>query len=485
MNRGDMLERVRRERTAWDVVVIGGGATGLGCAVDAASRGLRTALFERADFAQETSSRSTKLVHGGVRYLRQGNVQLVRESLRERGLMMRNAPDLVAPLAFVVPAYRRGDRTFYRLGLGLYDLIAGAHALGGTRALSREETIARIPTVAPRRLRGGVLYHDASFDDARVAVSLALTATAHGAVVLNYARVTDIQKSSGRVAGVGVRLEDTGETIDVPARAVINATGVFSDGIRRLDEPRARAAIRPSRGAHIVLDRSFLPGDAALLVPHTDDGRVMFAIPWHGVVLVGTTESPVADIDAPPRASDEEIDFLIAHAGRHLSRAPARTDVRSVFAGLRPLLGADSGRTLSAALSRDHRVTTSPSGLVTVAGGKWTTYRRMAADAVDLAVAVADVSSPASRTGELALHTPAAATTPDARTVDMLAREQMALCVEDVLARRTRLLFTDAAGAIAAAPGVARALAATLGHDGHWEREQIDVFSRVARAYLP
>jgi len=427
MNRERSLARLAGElaaRRPWDVLVIGGGATGLGAAVDAAARGYRTALLEGYDFAKGTSSRSTKLAHGGVRYLRQGDLSLVIEALRERGLLLRNAPHLVRHLRFVVPSYEWWEGPFYGAGLKVYDLLAGRLGLGPSRPLSRAETLALLPTVKPAGLRGGVVYHDAQFDDARLAVALARTLDDLGGVPVNALRVVGLLKAPGPhgphdlVGGVTARDEESGETFPVPARVVINATGVFADEVRRLDEPGVEPLLAPSQGVHLVLDRRFLPGDSAILVPHTDDGRVLFAVPWLGRVVVGTTDTPVAAAALEPRPLPQEIEFLLGHAGRYLTGHPRAADVLSCFAGLRPLIapaggawagggaggGGAAGGGGTAALRRDHLVQVAASGLVTVTGGKWTTYRRMGEDAVDAAATVAGLPDRPSVTATLRLH---------------------------------------------------------------------------------
>ncbi|MGH7504954.1 MAG: glycerol-3-phosphate dehydrogenase/oxidase, partial [Longimicrobiales bacterium] len=340
----------------WDLVIIGGGATGLGTAVDAAARGYRTLLLEQSDFAKGTSSRSTKLVHGGVRYLKQGNVSLVLEALKERGLLLRNAPHLVRDLPFVVPAYDWWEGPFYGIGLKMYDLLAGRHGIGRSKLLSREKTLELLPTIEPDGLTGGVIYHDGQFDDARLAINLAQTAAEHGAVVLNYFEVGGLLRSGGVVSGVRAVDRESGREYEVRARGVINATGVFTDTIRRMDDPDSRRLVTPSQGAHIVLDRGFLPGHNAIMVPRTRDGRVLFAIPWHDRVVVGTTDTEVRDIVLEPRPLDEEITFLLEHAAQYLVQDPTRADVRSTFAGLRPLVGGEEQGSATSALSRDHTV---------------------------------------------------------------------------------------------------------------------------------
>jgi len=495
VNRDANLSRVRTVASPWDVVVVGGGATGLGCALDAASRGLATALFERFDFASGTSSRSTKLIHGGVRYLRGGQVGLVAQSLRERERLRRNAPGLVREIDFLVPTRRLGARAFYAVGLGLYDALSGG--AGATRVLSRAAVIERAPGLATAGLRGGVVYEDDQFDDARLAIGLARTAADMGAAVVNYAAVEALLARNGRVAGVVVRDRETGAAIEVPARVVVNASGVNADDVRRMDDPASIPIIRTSRGAHIVLDRAFLPGDTAVLIPRTDDGRVLFLIPWRGRVLVGTTDTPCDAVDDPV-ASDDDTAFLLSHAGRVLERAPQIADVKCAFAGLRPLLAHGSGGTAS--LSRDHRVFVSRRGLVTIAGGKWTTYRSMAEDAVDRAVEVAGLVAPRSRTASLAIpggETDTWSNDPLERAaigddaagvhefVRAAARDDMARMIEDVMARRSRALFLDARGSIAQAPLVATAMAAELGRDAAWIEAEVSAFTARATRWIP
>ncbi|MDR3639155.1 MAG: glycerol-3-phosphate dehydrogenase/oxidase [Isosphaeraceae bacterium] len=514
MSRDALLARLRAGGT-WDVLVIGGGATGLGTAVDAAARGYKTLLVEAHDYAKGTSSRSTKLIHGGVRYLAQGNVGLVREALHERGLLLRNAPHLVKRLGFVVPAYSWWAKPWYALGLAVYDRLAGQKGWGDSRPLSTGETLAHAPTLRVKGLRGGVLYYDGQFDDARLAIALLRTVLDLGGVALNALPVTGLIKRGGRIAGVEARDAETGESFRLIGRAVVNATGVFADAVRRLDDPSAPALLAPSQGAHVVLDRAFLPGDAAVLVPRTDDGRVLFAIPWHDRVLVGTTDTPVVRPTLEPRTLTQELTFLLGHAGRYLTRAPQREDVRSTFAGLRPLLGVKNGSS-TAQLSREHSVSASSSGLVTVTGGKWTTYSKMGADAVDLASAIGGLPERASRTASLALHGAAEDAGQgsvygcDAPSLERLirqeaggdaplhsrfpyragevlwaARHEQARTVEDVLARRTRALFLDAAASAECARTVAVLLAQELGRDRAWQDQQVRDYQSLALGYLP
>lgn len=517
MTRDALYSALRSADGPWDFIIVGGGATGLGCAIEAASRGYKTLLLEQHDYAKGTSSRSTKLVHGGVRYLRQGNVALVMEALKERGTMRKNAPHLVHDLPFVVPNYAWWEGPFYGVGMKVYDLLAGRAGFGRSRHLSKTETLKRLPTIAPEGLDGGVVYYDGQFDDARLAVNMAQTAIEQGAVLLNYVEVTGLVKDGIEVRGVEARDAETGETMTLPARVVINATGVWTDHVRHMDDPDAPSMISASQGIHIVLPKDFLPGDHAIMVPRTDDGRVLFAIPWNEVVVVGTTDTPVEAIPLEPKPLTEEIDFVMRHAALYLSKRPTAADVRSVFVGLRPLVGNPDGGS-TASLSRDHTLHIADSGLVTITGGKWTTYRKMAEDTIDQAATLAGLEDRPSVTKNLrmrgyhehserfgALHQYGA----DATAIESLvrevpelgervhpdrpilraqvvwaAREEMARTVEDVLSRRTRELLLDAKTSLAMAPAVAELLAAELGHDEAWQRDQVAAYEAIAAGYL-
>jgi glycerol-3-phosphate dehydrogenase len=527
MDRQTSLNRATSEPTPWDVVVIGGGATGLGTAVDAASRGYRTLLLEQSDFAKGTSSRSTKLSHGGVRYLQQGNLSLVIEALKERGRMLRNAPHLVRRQAFLIPAYATWQIPFYGIGLKTYDLLSGTATFGRSRMMGADAIHQLLPTVSQQvrdhKLSGGVLYYDGQFDDARYCIALAQTLDTLGGVALNYTRVTRLLKRNGIVAGVVARDEESGAEFEVPATAVINATGVFTDAIRSLDEPAAPPILTVSQGSHFVLPKSFLPGHHALMVPKTADGRVLFAIPWHNAVVVGTTDEPVPTHALEPHALKIETDFLSHHIELYFGRRHRDEEVLSMWSGLRPLVR-KQGTGSTAALSREHTVLVSPSKLVSITGGKWTTYRRMAEDAVNIAAKTTNLPQRPSATADLHLHgwTEAAAATQAASTdhdlsiygsdrpaIDALtaaspnlasllapelpytlaevtwaARHEMARTVDDVLARRTRALFLNARAAIAAAPAAAAILATELGHDPTWQQQQVDTFRQLAEGYL-
>jgi glycerol-3-phosphate dehydrogenase len=528
MNRSDMLHRVEAHAKAWDMIVVGGGATGVGVAIDAAARGYDVLLLEQSDFGKGTSSRSTKLAHGGVRYLEQGNIGLVMEALKERGLLLQNAPHLVHDLAFVVPNYDWWEAPFYGLGLKLYQLLAGKYGFGISRILSKEETLEHLPTLKTEGLRGGAVYYDGQFDDARLLIHMVATAFEQGATLLNYVEVTGLTKDAqGFVDGVSARDVETGKEFRATAKVVINATGAFTDLLRLKAEPDAESMIVPSQGIHLVFDSSFLQGESAIMVPHTSDGRVLFAIPWHGHTLVGTTDTPIAAAALEPVAMEQEIEFILATAGQYLTKAPTRDDVLSVFAGIRPLVRA-TNVTNTAALSRDHVIHIDRSGLVTIAGGKWTTYRHMAEDCVDQAATLAQLpekpcvthhlhihgfhevakkdvakKDAAKKFGSLAVYgsdayeirklietdaalgEPLHAALPYVRAeVVWAARHEMARTVEDVLARRTRALFLNARAALAMAPAVANLMASELGWDEVTQAKHLAAFRDVASNYV-
>jgi len=505
------------ESEIFDILIIGGGASGLGAAVDAATRGYRVALIEQNDFAKGTSSRSTKLVHGGVRYLRQGNISLVLEALKERGLLFANAPHLVRNLAFVIPNYSWWEGPFYGIGMKVYDRMAGKLGMGASRHLNKAETVELIPTIEQEHLSGGVIYHDGQFDDARLALNLAQTAAEAGAVVANYVKAVGLIKEDNVLAGVEAEDVESGRQFTIRAKCVVNATGVFVDRIRRQDDENAQLMVAASQGIHLVLPREFLPGDAAIMIPKTADGRVLFAVPWHGHVVVGTTDTAIDSPSLEPRALDEEIDFVMTHAAQYMTKKPTPADVRSVFAGLRPLVKqGDASNT--AALSRDHTIMVSESGLLTVTGGKWTTYRKMAEDVIDQAEIIAGLEGAPCNTENHRIHGWTSETIEDehwrvygadagnakstfADDADLSqqlhpslpyqkgeviwqARHEMARTVEDVLSRRTRMLLLNAKAAIEVAPDVASLMTRELGYDAAWENRQVEAFVQVAKGYV-
>lgn len=521
MNRTLFIKQLTDESILWDFVVVGGGATGLGIALDAASRGYKVALLDQSDFTKSTSSRSTKLVHGGVRYLAQGDIGLVIEALHERGVMRQNAPHLVKDQRFIIGNYRWWEKPFYGIGLMVYDILAGKRSLGRSLPMSRKKVIEEIPQIVTKGLKGGVVYHDGQFDDSRMAINLLQTACEQGAVAVNYVRVTKLLKDdTGKISGVEAKDEIGNQSFTLHAKVVVNATGIFVDDLMQMDVPEKSKLVRPSQGIHLVVDKSFLGGDTAIMIPKTSDGRVMFGVPWHGKVVLGTTDTPVNEFVLEPKALEDEIDFILKTTGQYLTRQPRREDVLSVFAGLRPLAAPkhNANGTKTKEISRSHKLIVSKSGLITITGGKWTTYRRMAEETVDKAIVLANLPKVACQTKQLKIHGYKKGVDrshfgyvygTDYDKILLLAkeneewsdklhpeydyiaaeiiwaiREEMAITVEDILARRLRILFLDARAAIDMAPKVASLMARELGKDESWEKEQIAGFIGTAKNYL-
>jgi glycerol-3-phosphate dehydrogenase len=503
----------------WDVIIVGGGATGLGIALDSVSRGYKTLLLEQVDFAKGTSSRSTKLVHGGVRYLAQGNIDLVKEALYERGLMLKNASHLVSNQSFIIPNYKWWDNVFYTVGLKVYDLLAGKLSFGKSRRISKKETISRLGTIKKNHLKGGVVYQDGQFDDSRLAINIAQTAIEHGATVLNHFKVEHLLKcEEGLVSGVIAMDTETNTRYSLNAKAVVNATGVFTDDVLKMDDATAKNRIRPSQGVHLVLDQSFLPGKDAIMIPKTDDGRVLFLVPWHNKVVVGTTDTLLDNHSLEPKALDSEVDFILSNANRYLTKNVTKKDVLSIFAGLRPLAAPKDKSEKTKEISRSHKILVSASGLVTITGGKWTTYRRMAQDTVNKIIALRRLPRSRCKTKGLLIHGAGGDIdksnhlyiygTDRKRMEDLIisspelgeklhprleflkaevvwaVRYEMARTVEDVLARRVRILFLDAKAAVEIAPVVASILAGELDKNTAWEQEQISSFTKIASQYI-
>jgi glycerol-3-phosphate dehydrogenase len=501
----------------WDIIVIGGGATGLGTALDAASRGYKTLLLEQADFAKGTSSRSTKLVHGGVRYLAQGDVGLVYEALKERGTLLANAAHLVKSQEFIIPCYDWLSILKYYAGLKLYDALAGRLSFGKSEYLSAATVQAAIPTLNNRNLKGGIRYYDGQFDDARLALNIGQTGAEYGGTLLNYCSVTGLIKTDGKVSGVKAVDMETNKIYTLAAKVVVNATGVFVDDILQLDTPTGKPTVKPSQGTHVVLDKSFMPGEAAMMIPKTSDGRVLFAVPWQGHVVVGTTDTPLDQHSLEPQALETEISFILNTATQYLSHPPQRKDVLSVYAGLRPLAAPTKETGSTKEISRSHKITVTASGLLTIIGGKWTTYRKMAEDTVNTVIRIGHLPPVACSTRTIKIHgsteDPVAATLhvygSDAAVITQLiaeepglgvklapdlpyllaeviwaVRNEMARTVEDVLARRLRLLFLDARAALTIAPRVAEVMAEELGKDEHWQAAQLQSFTQLAKQYL-
>jgi glycerol-3-phosphate dehydrogenase len=516
MNREQMLQQLEAV-PEWDMLIIGGGATGLGAAVDAASRGYKTVLLEQSDFAKGTSSRSTKLVHGGVRYLAQGNVKLVREALEERGLLLKNAPHVCHNISFIIPSFRWWEKWYYLTGLAAYDLLSGKHSLGKTRLLSKSETKNLLPALSPLEINGGVAYQDGQFDDARLAINLAQTAEECGATVLNYCQVMELTKTGKRISGVRVSDIISGKHYEIKCKTVINATGVFTDKVMLLDDAGHQPIISLSQGVHLVVDKKHFPGITALMIPKTDDNRVLFAVPWHDKVVLGTTDTPMAGAVLDPVPLQEEIDFIIQHINRYLSTDIQTGDICSIYAGLRPLVK-KSGQKITSILPRDHTTIVSPAGLVTITGGKWTTYRRMGKHAVDTAALHGHLSKRGCVTADLRIHGFKERVNPDevlsvygsdapgikalmADNEDLAGllhpqlpyfkaevvwavQHEMAITVDDVLARRTRALFLHARASIEVAPMVAALMAKYMNKTKDWEAQQVADFNHIAANYL-
>ncbi|TVP50664.1 MAG: glycerol-3-phosphate dehydrogenase/oxidase [Mongoliibacter sp.] len=518
MDRIKNLDRINDKGEVWDIAVIGGGASGLGVALDALSRGLSVVLVEKADFATGTSSRSTKLVHGGVRYLAQGDVGLVFEALRERGRLLQNAPHLTYNQPFIIPIYSIFDRIQYSVGLKIYDWMAGRLRLGKSRFISKKETMARLPQVKSKGLSGGVVYHDGQFDDARLALSIAMTCNEMGGCMLNYVKVVGLLKDdAGTTSGVKVQDTFSKKNYNINAKMVVNATGVFADKILKMDKPEAPKSIQPSQGIHLVLDQSFLGGKDALMIPKTSDGRVLFAVPWHGKLVVGTTDTLRDKAKLEPEALVKEIDFILETAEAYLSKAPSREDVLSVFAGLRPLAAPKEGSTKTKEISRSHKVIVSDSKLISITGGKWTTFRKMGEDTVSYFPQVTGEKLNESKSGNIKYHgytqspqdghwkgygSHAAEIQKmikaDASLGEKLhaeypytkaevvwsARYEMAVKVEDVLSRRIRMLLLDAKAAVQMAPVVAKLMALELGKDDSWVNSELEDFKKLANKYI-
>lgn len=514
-DRDHILQRLTSHET-WDVLVIGGGATGLGVALDAVSRGYKTLLVEQADFAKGTSSRSTKLVHGGVRYLAQGDVKLVREACIERGLLQKNAPHLVKNQTFIIPVYNFWDKIKYTIGLKVYDWIAGKLSLGRSVFVSRNETLQQLPGIKEKGLLGGVLYHDGQFDDSRLAINIAQSIAENGGIVLNYAAVTGLLKNEkGKLNGAVIFDVEKSVSYSIKAKAIVNATGVFVDGILKMDDAEAGQTVVASQGIHLVIDKKFYPSAHALMIPETSDGRVLFAVPWHHQVVLGTTDTPVGEPSMEPQALEKEIDFILNTAAAYLHQAPTRKDVLSVFAGLRPLAAPEKGSQKTKEISRSHKIITSSSNLFTIIGGKWTTFRKMGEDMVDAIEKHLQWSSKKTATETEKIHgfsetinwnDPLYFYGSDARAIKKningahntwlseslkihemqvrwAVRHEMARTVEDVLARRTRALLLDAKESVKICSDVAHIMADELGKNNDWVAEQINDYTKLAQQY--
>ncbi len=505
MNRQTSLDKISTVDT-WDIIIIGGGATGMGIALDATTRGLKTLLVEKGDLANGTSSRSTKLVHGGVRYLKQFHFKLVFEAIKERKIILKNAPHLSSALPFIIPIYSYFNMLYYGIGLFLYEMLAGWESnIGRTTLLSRKSTINNLPFIKTKNLKGGILYYDAQFNDSQLCIDIAATATNNDATIINYFECADFIKSNEKVIGIqGVdRLSQKKYTIK--GKNIINATGVFSDTILQMDDPQKSSIIKPSKGVHLVFND---PGKTltkyALMSPIKQDDRVIFVIPWMGKLLVGTTDTPIEKITTEPAASMEDVAYLLNLYNSLSENKIDKNSVVSMFAGLRPLIKL-SDEDATALISREHSILTSASGIITIAGGKWTTYRKMAEDVMELVIAnqklpnskckteyiSVDISAVKNKTIEsyilsdksLAEKIHPAFSFTKAQVVYAIQHE-MAMTIEDVLARRIRLLFLDAKAAIEAAKEVAKIFVNYANKEDEQMKEQMVAFEKIANKYL-
>lgn len=505
------------DNTLWDIIIIGGGATGLGTALDATTRGLKTLLVEQSDFAKGTSSRSTKLVHGGVRYLAQGDINLVKHALEERGLLQQNAAHLVNKEEFIIPCYSWFSIIKYLSGLTIYDWLSGKYSFGKSKYLSKKETLKLMPEIKSKGLKGAISYFDGKFDDARLAINIAQTAIKHGATLLNYTKVVALKKQDETVSGIETEDVLTGQKNTFKGKVIINATGVFVDDILKMNNPASKNMVRPSQGVHIVLDKSFLNTESALMIPKTSDGRILFAVPWHKHLLVGTTDTPINEHSLEPRALKEEVDFILSTASAYFNRKPTESDILSVFSGLRPLAApTNNDGNSTKEISRDHKLLISAKGLITITGGKWTTYRRMAEETVDLAINHAHLvakdcitrnlkingcthfrdgsyldiyGSDKAKIEELMRNEPDLSEKLhpnfpyNKAEVVWAIKNEMAETIEDVLSRRLRVLFIDAKAAMEMAPVVASILAKALHNGKDWEQQQVEIFNNLALNY--
>ncbi len=490
--RRDAMIKKADETDFWDVIVIGGGATGLWIAYDAALRGFNTILLEKDDFASAASSKSTKLIHGGVRYLKQGQLFLVQEALNERRTLASIAPHLVHAKPFIIPYYKWYERFYYGLGMSLYDFLAGPIEDESHRYLPDNQVLTRCPTLNSENLHGGCLFYDGQFDDTRFSIELAKMAALHDATLLNYTPVISLIKQGDRVEGVMARDLINNQELEIHGRVVINAAGIFSDEIRKLDDQAAPPMMVFSRGSHIVLDKEFLSGETALVFPKTRDGRLAFCIPWHGKVLVGTTDVPTEKPLQEAHPTHEEIEFLLNAAGEYLTKKPRLHHIKSCFAGIRPLVKRSDAST--AKLSRSHKITTSKSHLITIAGGKWTIARKMAEDTIDHAIGAHLLENISCKTTKMPfeelthshkgekLHPHLSYTDDD---IKIAIEHEMAQTLTDLLARRTRCLFLDVKATLEIAPQVAATLQKLLAQTDAFREEQIEKFKTFARPYLP
>jgi len=496
MDRDLMASTIEGTQDPWDILVIGGGATGLGAALDATTRKYRTLLLEKYDFSKGTSSKSTKLVHGGLRYLGQGNYSLVHEALVERDLLLRNAPHLVNDQAFIIPFYSWSGGYYLDFGLKIYDLLSGKLKLMRSRMLKRQEVINQMPGLKTERMKGGILYYDGQFDDSMLAISLAKAIVSQGGTVANYFSVIGLLKENNRVTGVRAVDSETGKEYEIKAKSVINATGVYVDDIIKMDDPENEGMVMPSQGVHVVMDKTSFESEAALVIPKTSDGRVLFAVPWKNKVVIGTTDNKVDKTSIEPVPTQQEVDFILETAERYFKIKPTNSEVKSVFAGLRPLVAKKSLSLKTKDISRRHKIISHDSGFVTITGGKWTTYRKMGEEVVSMAADMAgleknksktesfnlDFDSYPDQTGEkVRLHSDLDIFEQDIRNA---VQFDMARKVEDVLARRSRALLLDAKASREVSSRVAKIMAEELKKDESWINRETTEYKDLADKYI-
>ena len=485
MNRSSNIKLLNNNKK-FDFIVIGGGASGLGCALDVSSRGYSVVLLEKFDFCKGTSSRSTKLIHGGVRYLEKGQISLVYEALKERDILIKNAPHLVKQVGFLIPVYNYFLKFYYFFGLKIYDFISGNLSFEKSRTVNRESAIKLVPNVEKQKLKGGVVYFDGQFDDSRLGIDIALTSEINNAVLINYMSVESLIKENGKIKGVIAHDSVNNSNFSINSDNVINATGVFSRSIMELDSNKLKTVIRPSQGVHLVVDKCFLNGNFGILVPKTSDGRVLFAVPWQDHVIIGTTDTVVDNPSFNPESTKEEIDFILENVKNYLELYPKRDNIKSVFVGLRPLV-ANNSNSKSKDLSRKHKIIVSKSGMVSVIGGKWTTYRRMAENVIDLALKKTKLPFVKSKTSDLKIKNGLIDIDFSKESLSddfFLSKEmiihyvknEMALNLDDIMSRRSRCLFLNTKESIRIAPMVAKIMSNELSKDKDWIDKQLKSF---------
>lgn len=503
-------------KQVFDVIVIGGGATGLGVAVEAITRGYSTLLLEAYDYGKGTSSKSTKLVHGGIRYLANFDFALVKEGLEERYYFLNNAPHLAKKQSYLIPFHNLFERFKYSVGIALYDAFAKDKKIGKSQFLSHDQLLSQAPQINPAGMSGGAIYYDGVFDDTRMLVTLLRTFEAQGGMVLNYHPVTDFLYQNNKISGVKAFDSLQGRVLEFTAKTVINATGTLTDVLLNKAEPQqAHQTVSAAQGTHLVFDKAIFDSPHCLVIPETSDGRILFVLPWHDKIIVGTTDVAVDQPSIEPIAQSAEIDFILETLNRYTKAPVTKAQVKSVFCGQRPLVR-DPTQKSTKKISRRHEILETDNGLISIVGGKWTIYRRMGEDTINYAVRKNYLPASQSVTRDFKLfgHTASIdqshlavygsqaekilAIQKQTGNFDKIhpdlpylqaeiiyqVREEQAKTVEDVLARRTRAVLLDAKAAKQAAPLVAKLMATELGHDEAWVAQQVESFERFVRAYI-